>query len=132
MGLAGLSVITFAALVALLLVYAMPALQQFGLSFFTTTTWDPVFLSFGAAHFIFGTIVTSFIALLIATPIAVGAALFVAEYAPEWLREPVSFVTELLAVIPASFTASGASSSWRHSCGPLLSPRCRILWVRFR
>jgi phosphate transport system permease protein len=99
--LASLSVITFAALVALLLVYAMPALQKFGFSFFTTTTWDPVFLSFGAAHFVFGTLVTSLIGLIIATPIAVGAALYVAEYAPEWLREPISFVTELLAVIPS-------------------------------
>jgi phosphate transport system permease protein len=95
------SVVIFAALVALLLVYAMPALQRYALSFFVTTTWDPVALTFGAAHFIYGTLVTSAIGLLIAAPVAIGAALFVAEYAPEWLREPVSFVTELLAVIPS-------------------------------
>ena len=95
------SVVVFAALVALLLVYATPALQRFGVSFFTTTTWDPVFLTFGAAHFIYGTLVTSLVGLLIATPIAIGAALYVAEYAPEWLREPVSFIIELLAVIPS-------------------------------
>jgi phosphate transport system permease protein len=95
------SVVVFAALVALLLVYATPALQRFGVAFFTTTTWDPVFLAFGAAHFIYGTLVTSLVGLLIAAPIAIGAALYVAEYAPEWLREPVSFITELLAVIPS-------------------------------
>lgn len=100
-GLAFGAVLTFAALVALLLVYAWPALTTFGVSFFTTTVWDPVFLKFGAAHFVYGTLVTSLLSLLIATPIAVGAALFVAEYAPEWLKEPVSFVTELLAVIPS-------------------------------
>ncbi|MFN0073167.1 MAG: phosphate ABC transporter permease subunit PstC [Chloroflexota bacterium] len=101
LALASGSVIVFAALVALLLVYSMPALQKFGVSFFTTTNWDPVFLAFGTAHFIYGTLVTSIVGLLIATPIAIGAALYVAEYAPEWLREPVSYITELLAVIPS-------------------------------
>jgi phosphate transport system permease protein len=91
----------FGLLVALLLTYAWPALVSYGLSFFTTAVWDPVFQNFGAAHFIYGTLVTSVVALLIAAPIGVGAALFVAEYAPEWLREPVSFMVELLAVIPS-------------------------------
>jgi phosphate transport system permease protein len=95
------SLIVFAALVALLLVDGWPALSRYGLGFFTTTTWDPVFLEFGTAHFIYGTVVTSILGLLIATPVAVGAALFVAEYAPDWLKEPISFVTELLAVIPS-------------------------------
>src|SRR5438094_9503850 len=66
-----------------------------------TTTWDPVFQEFGAAHFVYGTVVTSVVALVLATPLAVGAALFVAEYAPRWLGEPVGFVVELLAVIPS-------------------------------
>src|SRR6185436_14824285 len=63
--------------------------------------WDPVAERFGAFHYIYGTLVTSLVALLIATPIGVAAALFVAEYAPRWLGEPVSFVVELLAVIPS-------------------------------
>jgi phosphate transport system permease protein len=100
-GLAGLAVLTFAALVALLIAYAAPSLLRFGLSFLTTTVWDPVFERFGAAHFIYGTLVTSAVALLIATPLGVGAALFVAEYAPRWLGDPVSFLVELLAVIPS-------------------------------
>jgi phosphate transport system permease protein len=74
---------------------------RFGLSFLTTTVWDPVFERFGAAHLIYGTLVTSAVALLIATPLGVGAALFVAEYAPRWLGDPVSFVVELLAVVPS-------------------------------
>jgi phosphate transport system permease protein len=100
-GLAGVAVATFAGLIILLLVYAGPAITRYGLGFLTTTTWDPVFEQFGSAAFIYGTLVTSAVALLIATPLGVGAALFVAEYAPRWLGDPVSFVVELLAVIPS-------------------------------
>lgn len=81
--------------------YAWPAIQQFGLSFFVTTEWDPVDGEFGAAAYIYGTLVTSAIALSIATPIGVGAALFLAEYAPQWLRGPLGFVIEMLAAIPS-------------------------------
>lgn len=88
-------------LVFLLAVDAAPALRQAGLGFLTTTVWDPVFEQFGAAHFIFGTIVTSALALLLATPVAVGGAIFLAEYAPGWLRNVVGFVVELLAAIPS-------------------------------
>jgi phosphate transport system permease protein len=100
-GLAGVAVATFAGLVVLLLVYAAPAIVRYGFGFQTTTTWDPVFEQFGAAAFIYGTLVTSLVALLIAVPLGVGAALFVAEFAPRWLGDPVSFVVELLAVIPS-------------------------------
>src|SRR5712692_539452 len=99
--LAATAVAVFVALVALLVVYAWSSIVRYGLTFLTTTTWDPVFQEFGAAHFIYGTLVTSAVALVLATPIAVGAALFVAEYAPRWLGEPVGFVVELLAVIPS-------------------------------
>jgi phosphate transport system permease protein len=95
------AVLTLAALLILLIVGGWPALNRFGLSFFMTTTWDPVHERFGAAHLVYGTLVTSLIALLLATPLGVGAALYIAEYAPEWLREPVSIVVELLAVIPS-------------------------------
>lgn len=94
-------VLTLVAIVLLLMLYASPSIVRFGVGFLTTSHWDPVFAQFGAAHFVFGTLVTSAVALVLAAPVAVGAALFVAEYAPEWLREPVSFTTELLAVIPS-------------------------------
>jgi phosphate transport system permease protein len=100
-GLAGVAVATFAGLVILLILYAAPSIVRYGASFLTTTTWDPVFEQFGSAHFIYGTLVTSAVALVIATPLGVGAALFVAEYAPRWLGDPISFVVELLAVIPS-------------------------------
>ncbi|MFW6075763.1 MAG: phosphate ABC transporter permease subunit PstC [Chloroflexota bacterium] len=69
--------------------------------FLFTTKWDPVFLEFGAFAFIYGTLVTSVIGLILATPIAAGAALYIVEYAPAWLRNPVSFTVELLAAIPS-------------------------------
>jgi phosphate transport system permease protein len=89
------------AIVLLLLVDAMPALQRFGGTFLTDTVWDPVNEHFGAAAYVYGTVVTSLIGLLIAAPIGVGCALFVAEYAPRWMRAPVSFLIELLAAIPS-------------------------------
>src|SRR5919201_82101 len=70
------------AIVLLLLVDAWPALQRFGLVFLTDSTWDPVSEKFGAAAYVFGTVVTSLLALLLAGPIGVGCALFIAEYAP--------------------------------------------------
>lgn len=88
-------------IVTLLFVDALPALQRYGFTFLTTAEWDPVFEKFGAAAYIFGTVVSSLIALAIATPVSVGCALFVAEYAPPWMRTPVSFVIELLAAIPS-------------------------------
>lgn len=69
--------------------------------FLFTTNWDPVFLEFGAFAFLYGTLVTSIIGLLLATPIAAGSALYIVEYAPAWLRNPVSFTVELLAAIPS-------------------------------
>jgi phosphate transport system permease protein len=88
-------------IVFLLMVDALPALQRFGTTFFTDSTWNPVSERFGAAAYIYGTVVTSIVALLLAGPIGVGCALFLAEYAPMWLRGPVSFVIELLAAIPS-------------------------------
>jgi phosphate transport system permease protein len=90
-----------AGIVFLLLVDALPAVTRYGLSFFTDSTWNPVTERFGAAAYVYGTVVTSVIALLVAAPIGVGCALFLAEYAPRWLRGPVSFVIELLAAIPS-------------------------------
>ncbi len=94
-------VLVLAGLLVLLLIDAWPVLVRFGASFLVDTVWDPVFERFGAAAFVYGTLVTSVIALALATPLAVGAALFIAEYAPGWLKEPVSFIVELLAVVPS-------------------------------
>jgi phosphate transport system permease protein len=104
-----LSVGAFAA--ALLLVVAAigfelarqswPSLQRFGFDFWRTSTWDPVAGEFGALPFIWGTLYSSILALLIATPIALGIAVFVSELCPPILRSPLIFMTELLAAIPS-------------------------------
>ena len=78
-----------------------PALHEFGFRFLTSSTWDPVKGDFGAAPAIVGTLLTSFIALVIATPLALGAAIFLSEFSPSWLRQPVSFFIDLLAAVPS-------------------------------
>lgn len=84
-----------------LAVSAAPALKKFGVRFLFTTTWDPVAEVYGAAPMIFGTIVSSLLALLIAVPLALGVAIFLTEFAPPWLRRPVGFLVELLAAVPS-------------------------------
>ncbi len=76
-------------------------IHQFGWHFFTRSAWDPVSGSFGAAPFIYGTLVSSLVALLIAVPLSVGLAVYLTEMAPLWLRAPLAFLTELLAAIPS-------------------------------
>jgi len=78
-----------------------PALSKFGIGFFTGTEWDPVNGRFGAAPALFGTIVSSLLALILATPLAVGVAIFLSEFAPRWIRRPVAFLVDLLAAIPS-------------------------------
>ena len=78
-----------------------PALRQFGFGFLTSSAWDPVNGQFGAAPAIYGTIVSSMIALVIATPMALGVSLFLSEFSPLWLRQPVGFLVDLLAAIPS-------------------------------
>jgi len=77
------------------------SIQEFGLRFWTTQTWDPVSGQFGALPFIWGTLYSSILALAIATPIALGIAVFISELSPGWLKDPLIFVTELLAAIPS-------------------------------
>ncbi|HTQ56568.1 MAG TPA: phosphate ABC transporter permease subunit PstC [Bryobacteraceae bacterium] len=77
------------------------ARQKFGLSFFTTTDWDPVSGQFGSLPFIYGTIVTSVLGLLIAVPLGVGAAIFLAELAPPRMSSVFTFFIELLAAVPS-------------------------------
>jgi phosphate transport system permease protein len=99
----------FAALVLVVLVGiivslargAVPAFQEFGLGFITTAEWDPVNDKFGALIAITGTLVTSFIALVLAFPISFGIALFLTEICPAWARRPMGTAIELLAGIPS-------------------------------
>ncbi|MHB1843284.1 MAG: phosphate ABC transporter permease subunit PstC [Deltaproteobacteria bacterium] len=77
------------------------ARHQFGWRFLFTKTWDPVFEKFGALPFVYGTVVTSFLSLLIAVPIGLGCALFLAELAPRRLSNALTFLIELLAAVPS-------------------------------
>ena len=104
-GIAGLAVVVVLVVVGLL-VYkivqgARLSLSTFGLGFVTTDIWDPVHLKFGAAPFLFGTAVTSFSALVLATPLALGIALFLSELAPRGILAPVTALVETLAAIPS-------------------------------
>ena len=78
-----------------------PALRTFGFSFLTQTSWNPVTEKFGAIAPIYGTVVTSFIAMLIAVPVGLFIALFLTELCPLWLRRPIGIAIELLAGIPS-------------------------------
>jgi phosphate transport system permease protein len=75
--------------------------HAFGLKFFFSSDWDPVNDQYGALPFVYGTIVSSILALIIAVPLAVGVAVFITEMSPPWLRGPLAFTTELLAAIPS-------------------------------
>ncbi|HEY2152618.1 MAG TPA: phosphate ABC transporter permease subunit PstC [Vicinamibacterales bacterium] len=77
------------------------SIQKFGFSFWRTEVWDPVAGQFGALPFIWGTLYSSILALIIATPIALGIAVFITDLCPSWLRQPLVFLTELLAAIPS-------------------------------
>jgi len=77
------------------------SLTTFGLSFLTSSTWDPVAQHFGVLPFLYGTVVSSLLALCVATPLSIGVALWLTEMVPRWLAEPASFLVELLAAIPS-------------------------------
>jgi phosphate transport system permease protein len=99
---AGLSVLAILALIAYTTTkQAWPIFTKEGLSFVTGTTWDPAHQVYGALPFIYGTAVSSLIALLIAVPLSVGIALFTNELAPRRLRKPVTYLIDLLAAIPS-------------------------------
>jgi phosphate transport system permease protein len=90
-------------LVVIITQASWPALIRFGPGFLVGRTWDPNIapITFGAAPFVAGTLETSFIALLIGIPLSIGAAVFLAELAPDWLRAPVASVVDLLAAVPS-------------------------------
>ena len=99
---AGLAILAIAGLIVYQLVNdAWASIAEFGFGFLTETTWDPVNGVFGAAPAIYGTVFSSVLALLLAVPISIGAAIFLAEMSPSWLRSPLSFLIEMLAALPS-------------------------------
>src|SRR6266545_2320506 len=80
---------------------SMLSIQKFGLGFWKGTTWDPVSGDFGALPFIWGTLYSSLLAILISAPISLGIAIFINEISPGPLRLPLTYLTELLAAIPS-------------------------------
>ncbi len=100
----GAALLTLALLFAILVslvIGAWPAISQYGLGFLTSTTWDPVKNEYGGLVMIYGTLATSFIALLIAVPVSFGIALFLTELSPSWLKRPLGTAIELLAAVPS-------------------------------
>jgi phosphate transport system permease protein len=84
-----------------LYVDAAPTRDKFGWHFLSGTTWDPVALEFGALPFVYGTLVTSALALIIGVPLGIGASIFLAELAPLGLSDALAFIIELLAAVPS-------------------------------
>ena len=80
---------------------AWPAFEKLGFSIVTSSDWDVGAGKFGAAPAIFGTVVSSVVALVIATPLAIGVAIFLSEFSPVWLRQPIGFLVDLLAAVPS-------------------------------
>src|SRR5262249_14754313 len=80
---------------------AWPAIKHFGPAFVWRSVWDPVAEVYGAAPMIVGTLLSSLLALLIAVPLALGVSIFLTEFAPRWVRQPVAFLVELLAAVPS-------------------------------
>jgi phosphate transport system permease protein len=100
----GLALIVLALIIALAIVLiqaAAPALRQFGFGFLVSTDWDPVNDVYGALPFIYGTAVSSALALAIAVPLSLGVSLCLNELAPAWLKRPIAFLVEVLAAIPS-------------------------------
>ena len=100
--LSALSIFGIVALIASELVArSQMSITKFGMGFFFRQAWDPVSGDFGALPFIYGTLASSFLALLMAVPLAIGLAIFLTEMCPRFLRGPLAFMTELLAAIPS-------------------------------
>jgi phosphate transport system permease protein len=100
-GAAILTLLLLAGIIASLLYGAAPAIREYGLSFLWTSEWDPVQNKYGGLVMIYGTLMTSLIALLIAVPVSFGIALFLTELSPGWLRRPLGIAVELLAAVPS-------------------------------
>ena len=96
-----ITLLALAGIIVSLFIGAWPAIQAFGLKFLVTSQWNPVDHVFGGFTMIYGTVLSSLIALLIAVPVSFGIALFLTELSPRWLRRPLATAIELLAAIPS-------------------------------
>ncbi len=96
-----LTLCIFFGMILSLFMGAMPAIEKYGLSFLWSSRWDPVQNEYGGLVMIYGTLMTSFIALLLAVPVSFGIALFLTELSPKWLRTPLGIAIELLAAVPS-------------------------------
>ncbi|PYS39077.1 MAG: phosphate ABC transporter permease subunit PstC, partial [Acidobacteria bacterium] len=94
-------VLIVAAMIVALAAHSTLSIRQFGFGFLSNREWDPVKGKFGALAFIYGTIVSSLIALIISVPVSLGIAIFLVEQAPHFLSRPIAFLVELLAAIPS-------------------------------
>lgn len=100
-GAAVLVVLIVVAMIVSLASHSILSIRQFGFSFLTSSEWDPVKSQFGALAFVYGTIVSSLIAVVISVPLSLGIAIFLVEQAPRLLARPITFLVELLAAIPS-------------------------------
>ena len=100
-GAAWLTLLLLAAIIVALVFGAAPAIRHFGLSFLWSSEWDPVQQKFGGLVMIYGTLMTSLIALLVAVPVSFGIALFLTDLSPGWLKRPLGIAVELLAAVPS-------------------------------
>jgi len=98
---AALAVVVLVAIAYEVAHLAWPAISKFGIGFLTTNDWNPVTERFGAAPFIYGTVVTSTIALLFAAPLSIAISIYLTELAPARLRRPVATLVDMLAAIPS-------------------------------
>jgi phosphate transport system permease protein len=98
---AWLTLAILAGIIGSLIIGALPAMREFGLSFLWHSEWDPVQDHYGGLAMIYGTLATSIIALLIAVPVSFGIALFLTEMSPSWLKRPLGVAIELLAGVPS-------------------------------
>ena len=100
-GAAWLTLALLAGIIISLIVGAAPAIREYGLGFLWSTDWDPVQNKYGGLVMIYGTLMTSLIALVIAVPVSFGIALFLTELSPAWLKRPLGTAVELLAAVPS-------------------------------
>lgn len=98
---AAMIIIIVAAMITMMFSYSMPTIREFGFGFLVGRVWNPAMGSYGALPFIYGTIVSSVIALVISVPVSVGIAVFLTEQAPHRIARPIAFLVELLAAIPS-------------------------------
>ena len=101
LGAATLMLLIVGTMILALAVKSLPSIRQFGFGFITGTDWNPAKGEFGALAFVYGTIVSSLIAILISVPLSLGIAVFLVEQAPQRLARPITFLVELLAAIPS-------------------------------